>query len=125
MSDHVLTQRGRIKKRLGSTVYLDSSVLVDYFSVESVEAYESPDEMEGGGVWNTPAHDVVRELLKADVRLRAMAQLRHRYLRCKETNAILTHRVASVAKPPFLRWVSTNGVLHAFVITLTASLAIL
>lgn len=55
---------------------------IDYYAADGVEAFEFAPTPEAS-VLHGPEHEAVREILKADARWQAMANLRHAYLRAE------------------------------------------
>ena len=70
------------------TVYVDTSLAIEYFAADGVEADERPPER-ARAFLEGPAHDAIRELLKSDGRWNAIVKCRHRYLRTQTPSALL------------------------------------
>lgn len=79
----VLTKSGRLQEQFLPAVYMDSSVLIDYWITEGMENWTEEDYEE----WKrsesntlSEALMVVREILKSDVRLNKVTEIRKKLI---------------------------------------------
>jgi hypothetical protein len=70
------------------TVYIDTSVAIEYFIVEGVEAYALTTTPQPGP-FEGPEQRAIRELIKSDARWNAMAAFRRAYLGNRDVATIL------------------------------------
>ncbi len=78
MKNKILTSTGKLRKRFLPAIYFDSSVLIDYWMTEFMETHETEVD---GGVENNLAHlSIVREILKSEVRINKVVEIRRKLL---------------------------------------------
>jgi len=78
IKDTVLTNAGKLRKRLLPAVYFDTSVLVDYWLTEGMEMPMT--EIDKLGKENDPLSQVVRDILKSEERINKVVEIRKKLL---------------------------------------------
>jgi len=79
MESALITKTGKIKSQFLPAIYLDSSVLIDYWMAEGMELPESEvDELIKKN--ETPHLQVVRDLLKSETRINKVIEIRKKLL---------------------------------------------
>lgn len=82
MNHNILTKQGKIKKKFKPAMYLDSSVIVDYWMTEGLE-FEIP-EGYVDIIEDEPHETIIKDLLKTDKRMKKVIEIRKKFI-FKET----------------------------------------
>ena len=77
MNHNLLTKQGKIKKRFKPAMYLDTSVVVDYWMTEGMEI-EIPEE--DILIKDEPYELIIKNVLKTDKRVRKVIDIRKKFL---------------------------------------------
>ena len=108
MSDGILTKCGKLKKKFLPAVYFDSSVVIDYWMTEGLRE-PSPEELALGGSLEKYCK-FVRELLKTDVHLDKVLEIRQRLVH-GETK--LTAVISPLCFLELVEWHAESGFKQA------------
>ena len=78
----VVTASGRLKDEYSPAVYFDSSLLIDYWMAEGMELRDEIPEAHQGGTASSehPLASVTRDLMRSDVRLTKVAEIRRKVI---------------------------------------------
>jgi len=77
MNHSILTKQGKIKKKFKPAMYLDTSVVVDYWMTEGMDI-EIPEE--DILFKNEPHEIIIKDLLKTDKRLKKVIDIRNKFI---------------------------------------------
>jgi hypothetical protein len=78
MNHDLLTKKGKIKKRFKPAMYLDTSVVVDYWMTEGFEIEISEEYMDI--IKDEPHEVLIKDLLKTDKRLKRVIEIRKKFI---------------------------------------------
>jgi hypothetical protein len=82
MNHNILTKKGKIKKKFKPAMYLDTSVVVDYWMTEGLEIEIPEGYMDI--IEEEPHEAIIKDLLKTDKRMKKVIEIRKKFI-FKET----------------------------------------
>ncbi len=93
MKYSTVTSKGRLRKSLLPAVYLDASVIIDYWIADGIEHPESDSEYQNAMLQNE-VHRLVREIVDSEKRIRKVAHIRSNYLDDRSKISFVTSELA-------------------------------
>lgn len=106
MSDEILTETGRLQDKLLPAVYFDSSVVIDYWMTEGLEETKIEEE------WSSLSkyRRFVREILRTDIRLKKVLEIRQRLVYGKTK---VTAVISPLCLLELIEWYAESGFKQA------------
>jgi len=105
MNEKMLTSTGKLKKRLLPAMYLDTSVLIDYWTTQGLEIAET-EEDELRETYELPLLPVVKEIMRSENRIKKVIEIRKKLALGKST---VTPVVSPLALLELIEWHAEAG----------------